>query len=476
MIANGRSGQAGMAAVAAADAVVAAALLCASFLLREHVLPHVHAVWDGPIRISPSFELLLTGSLPILLGALYFAGGYDWRRLRGKGSIFRTVAKAEALGAIGLAAYAYMLRDQVFSRAVVVTYLLLTTGGFVAVRIVGRRALVSLGRRGVGMDDAIIVGTGPAAGQMAAVIARRPDLGLRVVGFVSAPDEPDADPARPTLGAVTDLPAIVDRQVVDSVIFATGLDVSCRYEKVIWKLEEVGKTVHLRGDAIGVLLSRTFIGEFEGTPIVTLRSTPADPLALAVKRTLDVVGAALGLAVLSPLFAAAALAIKLTSRGPVLFRQERVGLNGRRFAMIKFRSMRVDAEARLAELREGNEMTGPVFKMARDPRVTPVGRWLRRLSIDELPQLWNVFVGEMSLVGPRPPIPGEVEQYERWQRRRLSMKPGLTCLWQVGGRNELSFDTWMKLDMEYIDNWSLLLDFKILLRTVPVVLSMKGAR
>ncbi|MEN6633747.1 MAG: sugar transferase, partial [Candidatus Polarisedimenticolia bacterium] len=117
-----------------------------------------------------------------------------------------------------------------------------------------------------------------------------------------------------------------------------------------------------------------------------------------------------------------------------------------------------------------------VFKMARDPRVTPVGRWLRRLSIDELPQLWNVFVGEMSLVGPRPPIPGEVEQYERWQRRRLSMKPGLTCLWQVGGRNELSFDTWMKLDMEYIDNWSLLLDFKILLRTVPVVLSMKGAR
>jgi lipopolysaccharide/colanic/teichoic acid biosynthesis glycosyltransferase len=173
---------------------------------------------------------------------------------------------------------------------------------------------------------------------------------------------------------------------------------------------------------------------------------------------------------------ATALLIKFTSPGPVFFFQERVGLNGRRFKMIKFRSMYADAEQRLAEVQQHNEMDGPVFKMKNDPRITSVGRWFRRLSIDELPQLWNVLVGEMSLVGPRPPLPNEVERYERWQRRRLSMKPGVTCLWQVGGRNEIDFQTWMKLDMEYIDNWSLFLDFKILLKTISVVLTAKGAR
>jgi lipopolysaccharide/colanic/teichoic acid biosynthesis glycosyltransferase len=143
--------------------------------------------------------------------------------------------------------------------------------------------------------------------------------------------------------------------------------------------------------------------------------------------------------------------------------------------MLKFRSMYIDAEDRLKELQDKNEMTGPVFKIKNDPRITPVGKWIRKFSIDELPQLWNVFVGEMSLVGPRPPIGREVEGYQRWQRRRLSMKPGLTCLWQVSGRNDIDFDTWMKLDMEYIDNWSLLLDAKILVKTIPVVLLAKGA-
>jgi lipopolysaccharide/colanic/teichoic acid biosynthesis glycosyltransferase len=144
--------------------------------------------------------------------------------------------------------------------------------------------------------------------------------------------------------------------------------------------------------------------------------------------------------------------------------------------MLKFRSMYSDAEQRQAELLAQNEMSGPVFKMTNDPRITLVGKWMRKFSIDELPQLWNVFVGDMSLVGPRPPIPKEVEQYERWQRRRLSMKPGITCLWQVGGRNEIDFDSWMKLDMEYIDNWSLGLDLKILLKTIPVVLLARGAK
>jgi len=178
----------------------------------------------------------------------------------------------------------------------------------------------------------------------------------------------------------------------------------------------------------------------------------------------------------APAFAAIALAIKLESPGPVFFRQRRIGLNGREFWMWKFRSMCHDAEARRAELERHNEMDGPVFKMSQDPRVTRVGRLLRRTSLDEFPQFWNVLRGRMSVVGPRPPLPEEVRRYKRWQRRRLSVKPGLTCLWQVRGRNQLDFAEWMALDLHYIDTWSLWGDLKIVLMTIPAILMGRGAR
>jgi len=203
---------------------------------------------------------------------------------------------------------------------------------------------------------------------------------------------------------------------------------------------------------------------------------PSDHLALAVKRAFDVVASALALLVLAPVFAATAIAIKLDSQGPVFFRQRRVGLNGRTFQILKFRSMYVDAEARLEQLRARNEMTGPVFKMANDPRVTRVGRLIRKTSLDEFPQFWNVLLGDMSVVGPRPPLPAEVRKYRQWQRRRLSMKPGLTCIWQVSGRNQIDFERWMELDLEYIDDWSLWRDLHICLRTIPAVLTARGAR
>jgi exopolysaccharide biosynthesis polyprenyl glycosylphosphotransferase len=190
----------------------------------------------------------------------------------------------------------------------------------------------------------------------------------------------------------------------------------------------------------------------------------------------DIVLASALLVLLSPVMLIVALAVKLSSPGPVLFRQIRCGLNGRPFVFLKFRSMYVDAEHLKAGLQAQNEMDGPAFKMRRDPRVTPVGRFLRRTSLDELPQLWNILKGEMSFVGPRPAVEEEVEQYEPWQRRRLSMKPGLTCLWQISGRNELTFDEWMRLDLEYIDNWSLWLDLQIALKTIPAVLFGRGAR
>jgi exopolysaccharide biosynthesis polyprenyl glycosylphosphotransferase len=190
---------------------------------------------------------------------------------------------------------------------------------------------------------------------------------------------------------------------------------------------------------------------------------------------MDVVVALGGLVVLSPILALAALAVKLQDGGPVFFVQERSGLYGRPFPMLKFRSMVIDAEAQKAKLEAQNEMSGPVFKMKADPRITRVGAFLRKSSIDELPQIWNVLRGEMSIVGPRPPLPAEVARYERWQMRRLSMRPGLTCIWQVSGRNKVDFDNWMRLDLEYIDSWSLFLDIKLILLTFPVVLTGRGA-
>jgi lipopolysaccharide/colanic/teichoic acid biosynthesis glycosyltransferase len=190
---------------------------------------------------------------------------------------------------------------------------------------------------------------------------------------------------------------------------------------------------------------------------------------------MDVALSAVMLLIALPVLVTVAIAIRLGEGGAVLFRQRRCGLNGRVFTLYKFRTMIEGAEERLEEVAHLNEMNGPVFKSSRDPRITWLGRWLRRFSLDELPQLWNVLKGDMSLVGPRPPIPEEVARYERWQRRRLAMKPGLTCLWQIRGRNEIDFEEWMKLDLEYIDNWSPWLDLKILARTLPVVLTGRGA-
>ncbi len=222
--------------------------------------------------------------------------------------------------------------------------------------------------------------------------------------------------------------------------------------------------------------ARAELGDLDGLPTLSFSSAPTDEVALLFKRAFDVLSSAAALLLFSPVLLATALAVKLESPGPVFFRQVRVGKNGRPFRMFKFRSMRADAEERLESLRARNEASGPVFKMRNDPRVTRVGAFIRRYSIDELPQFLNVLSGEMSVVGPRPPVPAEVRQYERWQRRRLSVKPGITCTWQVSGRSDITFDRWMELDLAYIDSWSLWRDVQICFQTIPAVLTSRGAR
>jgi exopolysaccharide biosynthesis polyprenyl glycosylphosphotransferase len=215
--------------------------------------------------------------------------------------------------------------------------------------------------------------------------------------------------------------------------------------------------------------------QLEGVPALTFTTVPTDALPLLAKRLFDIAVSSVVLLLLTPVLVGVAIAIRLDSPGPVLFRQRRVGLNGREFSLLKFRSMHVDAEAQLAALRSKNEASGPVFKMTHDPRITRIGRFIRKASLDEFPQFWNVLRGEMSVVGPRPPLPSEVRQYKRWQRRRLSVMPGITCTWQISGRSNIDFDRWMELDLEYIDNWSLARDLDICLRTIPAVLSARGA-
>ena len=272
------------------------------------------------------------------------------------------------------------------------------------------------------------------------------------------------------------LAAILDKRPIDEVFLALPLDGSePLIRPLITLCDEMGITVRVVAHLAALDWGQASIDTLGEQPVITISTGPPDSLRLVAKRLIDLVGATVGLAVTAPVFLAVALAIKLDSRGPVFFVQERVGLNRRRFPAYKFRTMVTGAEGMQADLEHLNEAEGPVFKIENDPRVTRIGRWLRRLSLDELPQLVNVLLGDMSLVGPRPLPVRDVNLIDvRWHKRRFSVKPGMTCLWQVNSRQP-KFDEWIRSDMEYIDNWSLMLDLKILAKTIPAVISCQGA-
>ncbi len=323
----------------------------------------------------------------------------------------------------------------------------------------------------------VIVGAGRKASEMGRLISRYSDWGLRILGFVETVPAEGGETGLRVLGGLADLPRIVEENVVDEMIFVAGdpADLSS-LDSMLAVCRERGIRTRVALDLFHVKISGASMEFLESVPLLTFSTTPDHAASLLVKRIMDVGIALVLLVLLSPLMLLTGLLVRLTSRGPAIYRQVRCGLYGRRFVLYKFRSMREGAEDVLWEIKHLNEMDGPVFKMRNDPRVTPLGRFLRKSSIDELPQFWNVLKGDMSLVGPRAPLPEEVREYTPWQRRRLSVKPGITCLWQVSGRNEIDFQEWMKLDLQYIDNWSLALDLKILLLTFPTVLLGKGAR
>lgn len=279
----------------------------------------------------------------------------------------------------------------------------------------------------------------------------------------------------PHLGRVSDLASVLRDQAVDEVLITLPIK-SCydQIQATMQLCEEAGVPVSLCTDLFGNRIARPD-GAARAAHKIVYTCTPYPRWKLGLKRLMDIAGALAALSIFALPMLVIAIAIKLTSRGPLLFKQSRSGQNHRKFDMLKFRTMVPNAEKLKQEMQHLNEVDGPVFKIKKDPRVTPIGRFLRKYSLDELPQLFNVLRGEMSLVGPRPPIPREVENYEWWQRRRLSMKPGLTCFWQVSGRNDVGFEEWMQMDLAYIDNWSLGLDVKLLVKTVPAVVRGRGA-
>jgi exopolysaccharide biosynthesis polyprenyl glycosylphosphotransferase len=333
-----------------------------------------------------------------------------------------------------------------------------------------------LRRREVPAEDILVMGIGPL-GRHTGLEIRDSSDHRRVLGYLRFADEP-VHPRLPAevLGMASDLDELLKRHVVSEVFIAgNGDSQRAEMQAAIGVLERFGIPFALPACGFRFGRARPAHEAALADGYVHYLSVRHKPVQSVFKRLFDIVASLSALVLLSPLLAVFGAIIGLTSRGPILFRQQRVGRHGKPFHMLKFRSMVVNAEELKAKLMEQNEQTGPVFKMRRDPRITRVGRFIRKFSIDELPQLLNVLRGEMSVVGPRPPVPSEVARYEAWQRRRLSVRPGLTCVWQVSGRNEISFEEWMYLDMQYIDHWTFAQDFQLILKTLPVVLTGRGA-
>jgi exopolysaccharide biosynthesis polyprenyl glycosylphosphotransferase len=453
-----------------------------SFILAGYVRNSPFFTYYYEVGEIASFEpyfWLVYLAIPLWLFFLFRQGVYHAQLTIKLSDLAWKIFKSSFLSTLILGTAIFFTKADYYSRPLVLLFGVFNFLLLSFVRILFKIGSDHFYRKGFNFRNVLLVGTGEKALNLATLIMEHPEWGFRVIGFI------DKDPdsigkeikGKKVIGTLKDIPFILDREVVDEVIFTLPKEDLASIEEALKVCEEFGIRTHLVADFFDMIIAKTRLNEIHGVPLLTFTTTPYKTSHLVIKRIIDIVVSSLALILLSPLFLIVALAIKLTSPGPVLFKQERCGLNGRRFTFLKFRSMVQDAEQQKEDLIHLNEMQGPVFKITNDPRVTKVGKFLRKTSIDELPQLWNVLKGDMSLVGPRPPVPSEVEKYERWQRRRLSMRPGLTCFWQIRGRNQInSFEEWMRLDLQYIDNWSLTLDWKILLKTIPVVLLGKGAR
>lgn len=399
-----------------------------------------------------------------------------WRGCPWLDQVYRII-NATAKSVVVVLALTFVAQPIQYSR------LLLIEAGIIACillalsRAVQNRVVRWLRARGVDVARVIIVGAGEVGRTVMRTIVARPELGYEAVGFVDDnPEKGQTNIGRfRALGPTSNLARLIEEQAVDEVIITLPWMYHRKIMGIVRECERRRVSARIVPDLFQMSLSQVDVDDLGGVPLIGVREVGFGSGALLIKRVLDVVGAMAMLGLGAPLLALIAVAIRFDSPGPVLFRQTRVGVGGKRFTIYKFRSMYEGAEAEQERLRSLDETDGPIFKIRDDPRLTRVGRLLRHTSLDEMPQLWNVLRGEMSLVGPRPPLPSEVSSYMEWHKKRLQVRPGMTGLWQVSGRSLLSFDEMVLLDIYYIENWSLWLDFKILVRTIPQVLWGEGA-
>jgi exopolysaccharide biosynthesis polyprenyl glycosylphosphotransferase len=423
-----------------------------------------------------SFLLLETSIIIGVILLFVVRGLYSVRLASNLFTQMRLIVISLTIGLTILMAYYFVFEPPSNSR-LLVPFVWLSS---IVILCLGRIVLSSLmgllHRLGLGERRVLMVGSGRLSKMIMQHLAAAPNLGYSIVGFLHDMHEPAGDFGRfPMLGTLEDLALVIRSMQVDEVIIALPSELHLQTIRSVRLCERLGASFKLVPELYELSLSRIDMEAIEGIPLLGIRQKPLNTVQRTVMRLTDIIGAALVLFLGSPIWFCFALIIKLTSPGEAVFSQHRVGLNGHTFKCYKFRTMQQDAEQVLHTLLAQNEAQGPLFKMKDDPRVTSIGKFLRRSSLDEIPQLFNVLKGDMSLVGPRPPLQREVEQYEEWQKGRLAMKPGMTGLWQVRGRSNLTFDEGVLMDLYYIENWSLRLYFHILLRTVPSVLFSRGA-
>lgn len=462
-------------------------LMMAAFAVST--LPQYHRV--GRFSLAEFFELRIRlGNLILFISFLVIwnllfnvFGLYGSKRLESRWGEIWDITRATTIGTVVIAVFGLAFRIWVVNRVFLVLFWLLTTTSVILSRTVIRGALAYARRHGRNTRNMLIIGTNQRALELVDRIQRRPELGYRILGFADENWSGIEEARKRGLPLVADLealPAYMRRNVVDEVILALPIRSFHTYaSQIAATCEQQGIIVRFLPNIFDLKEARHRADEFDGDAIISHDTTITDAWGLAVKRTIDIVVSLIAIIILSPVMLLSALMVKLTSEGPIFFVQKRLGLNKRMFNIYKFRTMVIDAEARLKDLEHLNEADGAVFKIRKDPRITLVGAFLRKTSIDELPQLFNVLKGEMSLVGPRPLQVRDYELFEThcgdWQRKRFSVRPGITCLWQIMGRSSTTFDKWMELDLQYIRTWSLWLDLEILAKTVPAVLRGSGA-
>lgn len=448
---------------------------------------------DIPIRyelLAPIHEyyfILLIATITTVI-FLNVQNVYSSMRLKSLSELFSIFCASSLIVFVVIAAFLYFFKEE-YSRSFIALFCLFMAILLCLERLIVIKSLRYFRRKGFNFRNVIICGIGPQSLSLLEEIYSRPEMGIRV-RLISSFNESDEEitkfktilskfenkkKVRISSGLDNILSAIRE-YAVDEVIFTNVTKNFKEIEKVVECCIEQGIGTTLAADLFSMGLVKSGMSYFGSIPLIHYKTPPGDSWELGIKRLFDIAISALLLVSLSPLLIIVSIIIKLTSVGPVFFLQRRVGMNGHLFTMYKFRSMSENPQS-IDELEELNEMKGPAFKIKNDPRITSFGKFIRKHSIDELPQLLNVLKGDMSLVGPRPPVPSEVSQYLRHYRRRLSMRPGLTCIWQVSGRNEIQdFAKWVELDLEYIDNWSLLKDFVLLFKTIPAIIFGNGAR